>query len=226
MTEITDHLANIRARVAKALERAGRAGDEVLLLAVSKHQSVAAIREAFAAGQRHFAENYVAEALAKMEQLEDLPIEWHFIGALQSNKTRPVAERFAWIHSVDEDKLARRLNEQRPHFASPLNVLIQVNQAGEPQKAGVAEERVEALARFVGAQPRLRLKGLMSIPPAQPAASGVYFGRLRELQARLRQRGIDAPMLSMGMTADFELAIENGSNCVRIGTGIFGPRPR
>lgn len=225
MTEITDHLADTRARVAKALARAGRSGEDVLLLAVSKHQPAAAIREAFAAGQRHFAENYVAEALEKMALLEDLPIEWHFIGALQSNKTRPVAERFAWVHTVDREKLVRRLSAQRPRFAPPLNVLIQVNQAGEPQKAGVAEERVGALAELIEAEPRLRFKGLMSIPPAQPAASGVYFSRLRDLKNRLQERGIEVPMLSMGMTADFEIAIENGSNCVRIGTGIFGPRP-
>lgn len=225
MTEITDHLADIRARVAKALARAGRAGGDVLLLAVSKHQPASAIREAFAAGQRHFAENYVQEALAKMEQLGDLPIEWHFIGALQSNKTRPVAEGFAWVHTLDKEKLVRRLNAQRPRFGPPLNVLIQVNQGGEPQKAGVTEERVEPLARLIDAQPRLRFKGLMSIPPAQPDASAAYFAQLRELKTRLRERGLDVQMLSMGMTADFEIAIENGSNCVRIGTGIFGPRP-
>lgn len=225
MTEITDHLADIRARVANALVRAGR-DDAVLLLAASKSQPADAIREAFAAGQRHFGENYVQEALAKMEQLKDLSIEWHFIGALQANKTRPVAEHFGWVHTLDREKLVRRLNAQRPHYAPPLNVLIQVNQAGEAQKAGVPEERVEELARFIRTQPRLCFRGLMSIPPAQtePSPSAVYFTRLRELKARLEDKGIEVPLLSMGMTADFEIAIESGSNCVRIGTGIFGPR--
>lgn len=225
MTEITDHLADIRERVANALVRARRT-DPVLLLAASKGQPAEAIREAFAAGQRHFGENYVQEALAKMEQLKDLAIEWHFIGALQTNKTRLVAERFGWVHTLDRDKLARRLNAQRPYHAPPLNVLIEVNQGGEAQKAGVPEERAEELARFIATQPRLSFKGLMNIPPAQtePRASAVYFAQLRELKARLESEGIEVPFLSMGMTADFEIAIENGSNCVRIGTGIFGPR--
>lgn len=223
MTQITDHLANIRARVADAAARAGRS-DDVLVLAVSKMQPAESVREAFAAGQRHFGESYVQEAVAKMLQLADLPIEWHFIGTLQSNKTRAVAEHFAWVHTVDREKLATRLNTHRSPHAPPLNVLIEVNQAGERQKGGVGEADVEALARKVMALPRLSLKGLMCIPPAA-AEPGEFFARLRELQTRLAARGLPLNMLSMGMSADFETAIAMGSNCVRIGTAIFGPRP-
>jgi pyridoxal phosphate enzyme (YggS family) len=224
VTQITDHLGKIRVRVADAAARAGRGEDDVLVLAVSKMQPAESIREAFAAGQRHFGESYVQEAVAKMKQLGDLPIEWHFIGTLQSNKTRPVAEHFAWVHTLDRGKLATRLNAHRSPHAPPLNVLIQVNQAGERQKGGVGEADVEALARMVMALPRLALKGLMCIPPAA-AEPGEFFERLRDLRTRLTTSGLPLDMLSMGMSADFETAIAMGSNCVRIGTGIFGPRP-
>ena len=226
MSRIQDDLAEIRARVANALARASRGGDEVVILAVGKQQSADAIEAAWRAGQRHFAENYLQEALAKMDRLRDLDIEWHFIGRIQSNKTRPIAERFGWVHTVDRARVAVRLNEQRPASLPPLNVFIQVNQAGETQKAGVAPSHVEALARLIVMQPRLRLAGLMTIPPEAepPQSNAAYFRELRKLRDRLGARGIVMDALSMGMSADFETAIASGSTCVRIGTAIFGVR--
>ena len=226
MNRIRDDLAEIRARVASALDRASRAGDEVMILAVSKQQSADSVEAAWQAGQRHFAENYLQEALAKMDRLGRLDIEWHFVGRIQSNKTRPIAERFDWVHTVDRARIALRLNDQRPASLPPLNVLIQVNQAGETQKAGVAPPDVEALARLIVAQPRLRLAGLMTLPPVAepPEGNAGYFHELRNLRDRLAARGIAMDALSMGMSADFETAIACGSTCVRIGTAIFGAR--
>ncbi len=162
-----------------------------------------------------------------MDALRSLDITWHFIGSVQSNKTRLIAERFQWVHTVDRSKVAARLNEQRPYFAPPLNVLIQVNQAGEAQKAGAAEADVAGLAREIQALPRLRLRGLMAIPPRSDTngdGADVWFRRLAELHARLVSEGIELDTLSMGMSSDFEEAIAAGSNCVRIGTAIFGER--
>ena len=226
MSRIRENLADIRARVAKSLVNASRAGDEVVILAVSKQQSADAVEAAWRAGQRHFAENYLQEALAKLDRLGKLDIEWHFIGRIQSNKTRPIAERFGWVHTVDRARIALRLNEHRPASLPPLNVLIQVNQAGETQKAGVAPSDVEALARLIVQQPRLRLAGLMTIPPVAvpPRSNAAYFHELSELRDRLLARGIATDALSMGMSADFETAIACGSTCVRIGTAIFGAR--
>lgn len=226
MTEITYDLAEIRERVATALARCGRAADEAMILAVSKGQPAAAIRAAARAGQRDFGENYVDEALGKMEALADLNLTWHFIGRLQANKTRPVAERFHWMHTLDREKIARRLAEQRPAEAPPLKVLIQVDQAGEPQKGGVPETGVAALARAVLELPRLELAGLMTIPPFPDdrERTAAYFVRLAELREQLSGQGIEAPLLSMGMSGDYELALAAGSNCVRLGTAIFGPR--
>ena len=227
MSRIRENLAEIRARVANSLVNASRAGDEVVILAVSKQQSADAVEAAWGAGQRHFAENYLQEALAKQDRLGKLDIEWHFIGRIQSNKTRPIAERFGCVHTVDRARIALRLNEHRPASLPPLNVLIQVNQAGETQKAGVAPSDVETLARLIVQQPRLRLAGLMTIPPvAEPLQSNAaYFHELSELRDRLHARGIATDTLSMGMSADFETAIACGSTCVRIGTAIFGARP-
>ncbi len=227
MSRIRENLAEIRARVANSLVNASRAGDEVVILAVSKQQSADAVEAAWRAGQRHFAENYLQEALAKLDRLGSLDIEWHFIGRIQSNKTRPIAERFGWVHTVDRARIALRLNEHRPASLPPLNVLIQVNQAGETQKAGVAPSGVEALARLIVQQPHLRLAGLMTIPPVAepPQSNAAYFQELSELRDRLLARGIATDALSMGMSADFETAIACGSTCVRIGTAIFGARP-
>ena len=198
----------------------------MIIVAVSKQQSTEAIVTAFDAGQRHFGESYVQEAVAKMDALEKLHLTWHFIGQLQANKTRLVAERFQWVHTVDRERIAARLSEQRPVFAPPLNVLIQVNQADEPQKAGVAEADVEALARTIRALPRLALRGLMTIPPSNGSAadSRALFERLARLRAQLAANDPAIDTLSMGMSADFENAIAAGSTCVRIGTAIFGPR--
>jgi PLP dependent protein len=220
VTQITDHLADILERVARA---SGASQRSVMIVAVSKQQPVAVIREAFGAGQRHFGESYVQEAAAKMAALADLPITWHYVGRIQTNKTREIAERFHWVHTVDRDKTAARLNAQRPYFAPPLNVLIQVNQAGEPQKGGVRPADAASLARAIEQLPRLQLRGLMTIPPAGPDAHE-WFTRLAALQAELVGQGLPLDTLSMGMSADFEAAIAAGSNCVRVGTGIFGAR--
>ena len=222
MTEITEHLRDIVERVVRAASLAPHARS-VTIVAVSKQKTSADIAEAFRAGQRDFGESYAQEAAQKIEALRGLEITWHFIGALQTNKTRIVAENFQWVHTIDRAKIAARLNEQRPQFAPPLNVLIQVNQAREPQKRGVGEEEILPLAREVAALPRLKLRGLMTIPPAtgDPAH---WFRELAATLGRLRAGGLDLDTLSMGMSADFEAAIAAGSTCVRIGTAIFGAR--
>jgi pyridoxal phosphate enzyme (YggS family) len=226
VTEITDHLADIRGRVARALDRAGRDHDDVMIVAVSKQQSQERIAAAYRAGQIHFGESYVQEALPKMDALRDLPIVWHYIGPVQANKTRPIAERFQWVHSVDRAKIAERLSAQRPFHAPPLNVLVQINLAAEPQKAGVRSDEVAELARVIGTHPKLVLRGLMGIPPAQASREETtrFFAGLRELKLELAGSGIVTDTLSMGMSGDFETAILCGSTCVRIGTAIFGPR--
>jgi PLP dependent protein len=193
----------------------------VTLLAVSKTQSADRIREAVAAGQKAFGENYVQEAVQKMEALPAL--DWHLIGPLQSNKTRFAAERFAWVHTVATEKIARRLSEQRPAALAPLNVLIQVNVSGEASKSGVAPGEVEALARAVAALPRLKLRGLMAIP--EPGADRSRYASVKNLFDRLKgEFGFDT--LSMGMSDDLEIALAEGSTMVRIGTAIFGPRKK
>jgi hypothetical protein len=222
VTEITEHLRDIVERVARAASLAPRT-KSVTIVAVSKQKTSAEIAEAFRAGQRDFGESYAQEAAQKIEALRGLGITWHFIGALQTNKTRIVAENFQWVHTIDRAKIAARLNEQRPHFAPPLNVLIQVNQAREPQKRGVGEDEILPLALEITALPRLKLRGLMTIPPA----SGDPTHWFRELAASLekvRAAGLEVDTLSMGMSADFEAAIAAGSTCVRIGTAIFGAR--
>jgi pyridoxal phosphate enzyme (YggS family) len=222
VTEITEHLREIVERVRRAARLAEHVTN-VMIVAVSKQKTSAEIAEAFQAGQHHFGESYVQEAAAKITALRDLDVTWHFIGALQTNKTRLVAEKFQWVHTVDRAKIAARLNDQRPHFAPPLNVLIQVNQAHEAQKSGATEDEVLPLARAILALPRLTLRGLMTIPPAS-ADPEPYFRALAALRARMIKEGVALDTLSMGMSADFETAIAAGSNCVRIGTAIFGPR--
>lgn len=224
MTEITAHLADIVERVARATERARRTQGSVQIVAVSKQQPVSAIAAAYAAGLRHFGESYVQEALPKMAELEHLDITWHFVGRLQANKTRAVAEHFEWVHTVDRLRIAERLSEQRPHFAPPLNVLIQINQGGEEQKAGALEQDAAVLARGISALPRLALRGLMTLPPQSGEGAGAWFASLAALRARLVADGIPLDALSMGMSADFEVAIAEGANFVRIGTAIFGAR--
>jgi pyridoxal phosphate enzyme (YggS family) len=226
VTRITDHLASVRARAREALLRAGRPADDIMIVAVSKQQSVEAIQEAYRAGQRHFGESYVQEALPKIEIIDAHDIVWHFIGRIQSNKTRAVAEHFQWIHTLDRGKTAERLHAQRPYYAPPLNVLIQVDLAAEQQKGGVTPDAAESLAEAVLGLPRLRLRGLMTIPPAgRPARETEgYFDELAALHRRLAAGGVELDTLSMGMSGDFEAAIEHGSNCVRVGTAIFGER--
>jgi pyridoxal phosphate enzyme (YggS family) len=198
----------------------------VKLLAVSKKQSLAKIREAYAAGQRHFGENFVQEGLEKIEALADLDLTWHFIGHLQSNKTRVVAENFDWVHTIDKLKTAKRLSEQRPSHLAPLNVCIQVNVDDETSKHGAAPGDVPALAAACAELPHLRLRGLMCLPAIRDGFEEQRkpFATLRELAEHLRQDGIDTDTLSMGMTADYRAAIFEGATIVRIGTALFGER--
>ena len=228
MRAILSTLQAVRQAVSAAATAAGRAPDSVSLLAVSKTFPAAAVREAAAAGQRAFGENYLQEALDKMAALPDLPLEWHFIGPIQSNKTRPIAEHFAWVHGVDRLKVAERLSAQRPAELPPLNICLQVNVSGEASKSGVAPEEVEALALQVGQLPNLRLRGLMAIPaPADDvAAQRRPFALMRELFERLNAQGLRLDTLSMGMSHDFPAAIAEGATIVRIGTAIFGARSK
>ena len=225
-----DVLSTVRQRIAKACEQAGRAPDSVRLLAVSKTRSADDIRALHALGQTAFGENYVQELIDKHDTLEAPPeplgLEWHFIGPLQSNKTRPVAERAAWVHSVDRERIARRLSDQRPDELPPLQICLQVNVSGEPQKAGVAPEAAAELAAAVATLPRLRLRGLMTLPPAEddPERQRRPFAALRELRDELNRAGHELDTLSMGMSGDLEAAILEGATIVRIGTALFGPR--
>jgi len=226
---LSESLADARSRLDAALQAAGRPADGARLLAVSKTKPAEMIRQAWHLGQREFGENYVQEALDKQAELSELEaIVWHFIGPLQSNKTRDVAAHFAWVHSVDREKIARRLNDQRPAALGPLNVCLQVNVSGEESKAGVTLAALPALAEAVAAMPQLRLRGLMAIPaPAQGReAQRVPFARLREALDALRERFPDAPLdtLSMGMSDDLEAAVLEGATLVRLGTAIFGRR--
>jgi pyridoxal phosphate enzyme (YggS family) len=223
VTQITDHLAQIIERVARATERAGRSPNSVTIVAIAKQQPATSIAAARRAGIEHFGESYVQEALPKMAALAEVPVTWHFVGKLQANKTRQVAEAFDWVHTVDRLKVAERLSEQRSPFAKPLNVLIQVNQGDEPQKSGARPEDVAALARAVAALPHLKLRGLMTLPP-QSRTPADWFSELAALRDTLEAEGIALDSLSMGMSADFEQAIAAGATLVRIGTAIFGSR--
>jgi hypothetical protein len=220
------HLAAIRSRIAAAAASAGRNVDSVTLLAVSKGQPPELVRAAATAGQADIGESYLAEALGKMDALGDLAVTWHFIGRLQANKTRPVAERFAWVHGLDRLKIAERLAAQRPFHAPALNVCIQVNLAGEASKGGVPTPEVPALAAAVAALPRLALRGLMCIPPEEtdPGRQREWFARLRALRDSLNAGGLSLDTLSMGMSGDFEAAIQEGATLIRIGSAIFGDR--
>jgi len=226
MTIISANLQAVRTRIAAAAVAAGRAPESVRLLAVSKTWPPACVREAAACGQLAFGENYLQEAMAKIALLSDLDLEWHFIGPLQSNKTHAVAENFAWVHSIDREKIAARLSAQRPAELLPLQVCLQVNVSGEETKGGVAPERVQALARAVAVLPGLKLRGLMAIPEASEDASlaRLRFGALRELLLRLNGEGMNLDTLSMGMSHDLEAAIAEGATMVRVGTAIFGER--
>lgn len=228
MSDLVHNLAAVQQRIDRAAQLASREPRSVALLAVSKTFPADDVRAVHAAGQRAFGENYVQEAVAKIEALADLraSLEWHFIGPLQSNKTRPVAENFDWVHSVDRLKIAQRLAEQRPAHLPPLNVCLQVNVSGEATKAGVTPAEAAGIAQAIAALPQLRLRGLMSIP--EPAgtveAQRVPHRQLRELFEQLCAGGLELDTLSMGMSADLEAAVLEGATLVRVGTAIFGAR--
>ena len=218
----------VRARIAGAVAEAGRDAASVCLLAVSKTFDAAAVRELAACGQREFGENYLQEALEKQAALRDLPLVWHFIGPIQSNKTRAIAEAFNWVHSVDRLKIAERLSAQRPGGLPPLQVCIEVNVSGEATKGGVTVAELPALADAVAALPSLQLRGLMAIPAPAPemASQRAAFRQVREAFDALRARGHALDTLSMGMSADLEAAILEGATIVRVGTALFGERTK
>ena len=227
MTTIASTLQAVNARIAKAAVDVGRQAGEITLLAVSKTMPVEAIRAAHFAGQADFGENYVQEALDKIHATTGLkPITWHFIGPIQSNKTKLIAENFSWVHSVDRQKIAERLSRDRPESLLPLQICLQVNVSGEGSKSGVAPEQVSSLAATIARLPRLKLRGLMAIPEptADTALQRNQFHQLRELLDQLKQQGLELDTLSMGMSHDLEAAIDEGATIVRVGTAIFGER--
>lgn len=226
MGTIAAALQAVRGRIAAACAVVGRDPQSVALLAVSKTFPPSAIREAWTAGQRAFGESYVQEALAKQAELADLPIEWHYIGPLQRNKTRPVAEHFAWVHGIDRADIAERLARQRPESLPPLQVCVQVNLGGEVSKRGVSPREALALACRVAELPRLHVRGFMTIPPpsADPQTQRSHFRVLAEVLRQAREHGLAVDCLSMGMSQDLEAAIAEGATIVRVGTAIFGVR--
>jgi len=226
MTTIAQRLQAIRARIHSAETAAGRQLNTVTLLAVSKAQPAAALREAFVAGQRLFGENYLQETLSKQVALADLDIEWHFIGPMQSNKTQAIAQHFSWVHSVDRLKIAERLNTARPLHLPPLQVCIQVNVSDENSKSGVLPQQAHALVEGVTKLPNLKLRGLMAIPAptADIAMQRSQFGKVRKLYETLQAQGFQLDTLSIGMSEDFPAAIAEGATMVRIGSAIFGAR--
>jgi pyridoxal phosphate enzyme (YggS family) len=228
MTMIQTQLQTVRERITAACLAAGRTPDAVSLLAVSKTFDAQAVAEAHAAGQTAFGENYIQEALQKITALRHLPLQWHCIGPIQSNKTRLVAEHFDWVHTVDRLKVAQRLSEQRPAGLPPLQVCLQVNVDGGDTKSGVPPEAALALARQVATLPHLQLRGIMSIPEPAPdfVAACALFARVKAVFDALNAEGLALDTLSMGMSADMEAAIHAGSTLVRVGTAIFGGRPR
>lgn len=228
MTTISTNLQAVIARIDAASRKFGRNPDGISLVAVSKLWAASEVRAAAAAGQKAFGENYVQEGVGKVAELLALGLEWHFIGPLQSNKTRPVAETFDWVHSIDRLKIAQRLAEQRPDSLPPLQVCLQVNVSGEDTKSGISMSDVRLLARQVAALPRLTLRGLMAIPaPVDDfAQQRAAFRRLREAYEQLKGDGLSLDTLSMGMTHDLEAAIAEGATLVRVGTAIFGERSK
>lgn len=228
MTTISAKLQAVIARIDEAARQSGRNPDEVTLLAVSKTWPASAVREAAAAGQRRFGENYVQEGVDKATELAALGLQWHFIGPLQSNKTRAVAEVFDWVHSVDRLKIAQRLSEQRPESLPPLQLCLQVNISGEASKSGVAVGEVGLLARQVASLPRVRLRGLMAIPAPTDDFSQQRqaFAQLREIFEQLNRDGVPLDTLSIGMSHDLEAAIAEGASMVRVGSAIFGERSK
>ena len=223
MSTIAENISTLAERIHNAAQASRRDPGSVGLLAVSKTKPASDLREAYAAGLRDFGENYLQEALGKQTELSDLPLIWHFIGPIQSNKTRAIAENFAWVHSVDRLKIAQRLSEQRPADLPPLNICIQVNVSGEASKSGCTPEDLPALAQAISALPNLRLRGLMAIPePTEDSdEQNAAFAAVRTLQDQLN---LPLDTLSMGMSHDLEAAIAQGATWVRIGTALFGAR--
>src|SRR5580704_6177164 len=224
---LAERLHEVRERMARAAREAGRNAQSVTLLAVSKAQPPASVAAAADLGVTDFGESYLNEALEKLAALQERRLTWHFVGRLQANKTRAIAENFAWVHALDRLKIAQRLSAQRPFHAPPLNVCLQVKLAAESTKGGVAPAELTALAAAVAALPRLKLRGLMCIPPEEtdPARQRAWFAQLRALQDELNAGGLGLDTLSMGMSADFRAAIAEGSTIVRLGTALFGARP-
>ena len=226
MSTIETRLQAVRDRISRAADAAGRQSDHIRLIAVSKTFPAGAVREAAACGQHGFGENYAQEGIDKMLEVGDPGLEWHFIGPIQSNKTRLLAAHFHWVQSVDRLKVAERLAEQRPPQLAPLQLCIQVNVSGEATKSGVESSALVALANQIAVLPRLRLRGLMTIPAPTPdlEAQRRQFRRLRELRDELADRGLPLDTLSMGMSDDLEAAIAEGATMVRVGRAIFGER--
>ena len=226
MTAILSNMQAVRADIANAARMAHREAAQISLLAVSKTVPPQTIREAYGYGQYAFGENYVQEALDKMQLLQDLPLEWHFIGPIQSNKTRLIAENFSWVHSVDRLKIAQRLSEQRPSALPALNICLQVNVSDESTKGGVAIHEVDQLAQAISILPRLKLRGLMAIPaPAvEMHAQRAPYAKMHALLTKLNTEGLNMDTLSMGMSHDLTAAILEGATIVRVGTAIFGRR--
>ncbi len=232
MIEIKQQLQAIQADIEKAIAKRDthhvvNQGGGVTLLSVSKAQPAQKLREAYEAGQSKFGENYLQEALNKQSELQDLNIEWHFIGPIQSNKTQLIAQHFNWVHGVDRLKIAQRLNDARPSDCLPLQICLQVNISGEASKSGIAPSELINLVKDVSALPRLALRGLMTIPePTQdPAMQHAQFRQMRELLKNLIKQGYALDTLSMGMSSDYQIAIEEGATIIRVGSAIFGARP-
>ena len=225
-TTIASRLQAVHDRITTVTQSCGRKPGEITLLAASKTNPAERLREAWQAGQKVFGENYLQEALAKMQHLTDLPIEWHFIGPIQSNKTRRISENFSWVHSVDRAKIADRLSKDRPESLPPLQICLQVNVSGEASKSGVAPEELASLAEHAVCLPRLKLRGLMAVPELTTATAlqRSQFHMLWELFDRLKRDGYELDTLSMGMSEDMDNAIAEGATMVRVGTAIFGPR--
>jgi len=228
MTTIATNLQAVRARIARAAQASGRDPGEIALVAVSKTFPAEHIAQAHAAGQVAFGENYAQEAVEKVTNLARLPLEWHFIGPIQSNKSGAIAAHFQWVHSVEREKIAQRLNAMRPESLPPLNICIQVNISGEASKSGIAPGEEIRLAEAIARMPRLKLRGLMAIPEPTPDAKlqRRRFALLRELKEKLVARGHALDVLSMGMSDDLEAAIAEGATMVRVGTAIFGHRQK
>jgi len=226
MRSITDNLAQVRQQIDSCAQSSQRDPAEITLLAVSKTRPADELRQAFDAGQRDFGENYLQESLEKIEQLSDLAICWHFIGPIQSNKSRPIAENFDWVHSVDRLKIARRLSEQRPEDLPALNICLQVNISREESKSGCLPEETASVAAEISKLPNISLRGLMAIPAAteDPADQQRAFEAMQDLMLQLKNHHPDLDTLSMGMSGDMQAAISAGATIVRIGTAIFGPR--